>query len=245
MVRNEKGLAIVDMRTMRASGSCRGVERSRLAVAAVVSGTLLSIVVCAAQKRNVGHRLSETKKATHKDWAVYEGSNENIKYSALDQITPANVKNLQVVWRYSSGEASDTNTTDMKTNPLIDYYDEVALQALLMAQVDLRRGVLDGSRQKRIKETIEEVIEDLSDHVDEPAGSVPAPDAAEPIDALPKSAGSPPPSDPASCLRRPPRPRRQQSRRRDRWSGATHSAGASIVAHDVKSRRPRTYPASE
>jgi quinoprotein glucose dehydrogenase len=107
------------MRTMRASGSCRGVERSRLAVAAVVSGTLLSIVVCAAQTRNAGHRVSETKKANHKDWAVYEGGNENIKYSALDQITPANVKNLQVVWRYSSGEASDTNTTDMKTNPLI------------------------------------------------------------------------------------------------------------------------------
>jgi hypothetical protein len=33
----------------------------------------------------------------------------------------------------------------------------VALQALQLAQVDLRRGVLDEPRQKRVKETIDEV----------------------------------------------------------------------------------------
>ena len=54
----------------------------------------------------------------------------------------------------------------LKTNSLIDYYDEVTLPALLMAQADLRRGVLDESRQKRIKDTIGEFIEDLSDHLD-------------------------------------------------------------------------------
>jgi hypothetical protein len=81
----------------------------------------------------------------------------------------------------------------LKTNSLIDYYDEVALQALLMAQVDLRRGVLDGLRQKRIKETIEEVIDDLSDHVDEPLASAPAPEVTEQF-ALETSGGPSPPS---------------------------------------------------
>jgi hypothetical protein len=57
--------------------------------------------------------------------------------------------------------------------------------------------VLDELRQRRIKETIDEVIEDLSDHVDEPLASAPAPEAAQ-TDAVLASAGSPPPNEPAS-----------------------------------------------
>jgi hypothetical protein len=38
----------------------------------------------------------------------------------------------------------------LKKNSLVAYYDEVAFPALLMAQVDLRRGVLDESRQRRL-----------------------------------------------------------------------------------------------
>jgi quinoprotein glucose dehydrogenase len=56
---------------------------------------------------------------TYKDWKIYGGSSENIKYSALQQIDTANVKNLRVAWEYSSGQASTTNTTDMKTNAII------------------------------------------------------------------------------------------------------------------------------
>jgi quinoprotein glucose dehydrogenase len=54
-----------------------------------------------------------------KEWKVYGGSNENIKYSPLNQITTHNVKTLKPAWRYSSSQASDTNRTDMKVNPLI------------------------------------------------------------------------------------------------------------------------------
>jgi predicted PurR-regulated permease PerM len=81
--------------------------------------------------------------------------------------------------RMLAGDASevvDQAERFLKTNGLIDYYDEVALPALLLAQVDLRRGVLDESRQRRIKETIDEVIEDLSDHVDQPHAAAPAPE---------------------------------------------------------------------
>ena len=73
-----------------------------------------------------------------------------------------------------ASEVVDQAEQFLKTNSLIDYYDEVALPALLMAQVDLRRGVLDEPRQRRIKETIDEVIEDLSDHVDRPPAAAPA-----------------------------------------------------------------------
>jgi predicted PurR-regulated permease PerM len=95
--------------------------------------------------------------------------------------------------RMLAGDASevvDQAERFLKTNSLIDYYDEVALPALLMAQVDLRRGVLDEPRQRRIKETIDEVIEDLSDHVDQPLAAAPA---LEPF-ALEKSGGPSPPS---------------------------------------------------
>lgn len=56
---------------------------------------------------------------SYKDWKVYGGSSENIKYSSLDEIDTRNVKNLKVAWEYSSGQASATNTTDMKTNAII------------------------------------------------------------------------------------------------------------------------------
>ena len=102
-----------------------------------------------------------------------------------------------------ASEVSDQAEQFLQTNLLVNYYDEVALQALLMAQVDLRRGVLDELRQRRIKETIEEVIDDLSDHVDEPLASAPAPEAAL-TDGVPTSADSPLPSEAASVEAAPP-----------------------------------------
>ena len=73
----------------------------------IVFGTISAVLSC----NNSGK--------TYKDWKVYGGSSENIKYSALEQIDTANVKTLRVAWEYSSGQASATNTTDMKTNAII------------------------------------------------------------------------------------------------------------------------------
>jgi AI-2E family transporter len=80
-----------------------------------------------------------------------------------------------------ASEISDQAEQFLKTNSLTDYYDEVALPALLIAQVDLRRGVLDEPRQRRIKETIDEIIEDLADQVDQLPESSPAPDVIESV----------------------------------------------------------------
>jgi predicted PurR-regulated permease PerM len=81
--------------------------------------------------------------------------------------------------RMLAGDASevvDQAERYLKTHSLVDYYDEVALKALLMAQTDLRRGVLDELRHKRILETIGEVIEDLSDHGEDSPIKAPAPE---------------------------------------------------------------------
>jgi hypothetical protein len=56
--------------------------------------------------------------------------------------------------------------------------------------------VLDEPRQRRIKETIDEVIEDLSDHVDQPPAAAPAPETF----ALETSGGSSSPLSSAPTL---------------------------------------------
>ena len=80
---------------------------------------LCLIVSCLDRTGTIRTSLSKAKTEAFKEWQVYGGGNENIKYSALQEINTKNVKNLQVAWRYSSGEASATNKTDMKTNAII------------------------------------------------------------------------------------------------------------------------------
>ncbi len=46
---------------------------------------------------------------------------------------------------------------------LLDYCDEIAMKALLMAQGDVRRGVLDEGRQLRIRDAMRVLAQDLAD----------------------------------------------------------------------------------
>ena len=92
-----------------------------------------------------------------------------------------------------ASEVTDQAEEFLKEKSLDEYYDEVALPALSLAQADLRRGVLDEARQRRIKETINEVIENLSDLADQVSvtlttGSAPAGEAAS-VESAP---GKPP-----------------------------------------------------
>ena len=68
-----------------------------------------------------------------------------------------------------SSEVAEQAEQFIKERPLADYYDEIALEALLMAQADVRRGALDEQRQARIRETIGELVEDLQ--TDEATGT--------------------------------------------------------------------------
>src|SRR5271157_406336 len=54
----------------------------------------------------------------------------------------------------------------LKTMPLLEYYQDVALPALALAQVDVTRGVLERSRQVDVCDSVERVVANLSDHVD-------------------------------------------------------------------------------
>jgi predicted PurR-regulated permease PerM len=54
----------------------------------------------------------------------------------------------------------------LKDVTLLDYYEQVALPGLALAQTDVVRGVMDRGRQAEICESVESVVADLSDHVD-------------------------------------------------------------------------------
>lgn len=54
----------------------------------------------------------------------------------------------------------------LRDRPLSAYYDEVAIKSLALAQLDVNRGVLGHDRRVQIKETIDDVIDNLSDHDD-------------------------------------------------------------------------------
>ena len=83
-----------------------------------------------------------------------------------------------------AAEIADQAEQFLKTQPLIAYYDEVALNGLLMAQEDFARGVLDDAGQAKIRETIDEVIEDLSDRDDEKPETASAPAPRRPYGGL-------------------------------------------------------------
>jgi hypothetical protein len=72
-------------------------------------------------------------------------------------------------------EAADEAEAFLKENSLSAYYDEVAARALMLAQNDVNRGVLDPLRQTRIRDAIRGLIVNLSDRKDEDADSAELP----------------------------------------------------------------------
>jgi predicted PurR-regulated permease PerM len=83
-------------------------------------------------------------------------------------------------------EATEKAEEFLKERSLSSYYDEVAIKGLLLAQSDLERDVLDQSRLARIRDTVVEFADDLSDHPDlEPIGEVSTadPEAAAAVEA--------------------------------------------------------------
>jgi len=75
-------------------------------------------------------------------------------------------------------DATDDAEEFLREHSLSAYYDEVAAKALMLAQADVNRGVLDPLRQTRIRDAIKGLIENLSDREDHSAartlGDIPA-----------------------------------------------------------------------
>src|SRR6266446_6840230 len=63
-------------------------------------------------------------------------------------------------------EAAHQAEACLKDKPLSVYYDEVAIRGLALAQLDVNRGAFDHAHRVRVKEAVEWVIDDLSDHDD-------------------------------------------------------------------------------
>lgn len=68
-------------------------------------------------------------------------------------------------------EAADQAETYLRAKPLAAYYEEIAMPGLLMAQADVRRGLLEEAQQVQIRDTFKDVIEDLDDNDLYAAGS--------------------------------------------------------------------------
>ena len=77
-------------------------------------------------------------------------------------------------------EAADQAEEALKSQALSAYYDAVPMQALALAQADAARGRLDREKQVEIRDTIEEIVDDLSDYSDEqPAKAKNGPDGVD------------------------------------------------------------------
>ncbi len=63
-------------------------------------------------------------------------------------------------------DATDDAEDFLRDNSLSVYYDEVAAKALMLAQSDVNRGVLDPVRQTRIRDSIKGLIENLTSRGD-------------------------------------------------------------------------------
>lgn len=68
-------------------------------------------------------------------------------------------------------EAAGKAEEFLKERSLASYYDEVALKGLHLAQADSKRGVLDQERLARIRDSVKELVSDLSDQDDRRAPS--------------------------------------------------------------------------
>jgi predicted PurR-regulated permease PerM len=63
-------------------------------------------------------------------------------------------------------EAADQAEQALKEQALSAYYDAVPMQALARAQSDAAQGKLEREKQLEIRDTIEEIVEDLGDYTD-------------------------------------------------------------------------------
>ena len=53
----------------------------------------------------------------YRDWTVYGGGSDSIRYSALDQINRTNVTHLQIAWTYDTGDVF--KESEMECNPIV------------------------------------------------------------------------------------------------------------------------------
>jgi hypothetical protein len=81
-------------------------------------------------------------------------------------------------------EAAEKAEEFLKEGSLSSYYDEVAIKGLQLAQSDLERDALDQGRLIKIRDTVIEFADDLSDHADHEPAPGKSTDDAEAVAAV-------------------------------------------------------------
>lgn len=71
-----------------------------------------AVFVCVTQAQ-----IRQQPDQQYKDWKMYGGGEGNIHYSTLSQITPENVQQLEVAWRFDTGD--EFTGSEMQCNPII------------------------------------------------------------------------------------------------------------------------------
>jgi predicted PurR-regulated permease PerM len=74
-----------------------------------------------------------------------------------------------------AGEAGEEAEHFLRHNTVSAYYDRVAARALMLAQADVNRGVLDERRQARIRDAIKALVSQLTAHGDKEEPPMPPP----------------------------------------------------------------------
>jgi predicted PurR-regulated permease PerM len=74
-------------------------------------------------------------------------------------------------------EASEEAEHFLRHNSVSAYYDGVAARALMLAQADVNRGVLDERRQARIRDAIKGLVDNLAAHDDDENPGPPPPES--------------------------------------------------------------------
>jgi hypothetical protein len=107
-------------------------------------------------------------------------------------LTPAELVYQRMLAR-DPVEAAEQARAFLKVKPLAEYYDEILLKALKLAQNDAERGLLDEDLMQRIRDAVAEIVDDLDGHEDtvaEPDGQPLEPDGETPLAQLESAEGS-------------------------------------------------------
>src|SRR5689334_9058408 len=86
----------------------RGNRRFLAAVFVALGAAIPSLVDAQVTSQRLTAAANEPQ-----NWLTYSGSYKSQRYSALDQITPANVKNLKLQWVYQAPVAGNWQTTPL------------------------------------------------------------------------------------------------------------------------------------
>jgi len=87
-------------------------RRGAFPVTTVLSASLVIVLLCTAQTRDVRYDLSvvEREKVASMDWPVYRGDPKGNQFVALAQINATNVHKLRPAWEFHTGDASERST---------------------------------------------------------------------------------------------------------------------------------------